>query len=97
MATRHYITLGSSTTAGGTVTSASSLLSLNGVRVALEGDQVSCPACNCTGVIGLDGPRVQARDNGRQHALSDDLCLCQCHPPPRLVAAHQLSLQRIID
>jgi len=92
MAIRHYITLGASTTAGGTVTSASSLLALNGVKVALEGDQVTCPACDSIGAIALDGPRVAARDNGKPYALSDDLCVCQCDPPPRLVAAQQLSL-----
>ena len=93
MATRHYITLGARTTAGGTVTSASSLLALNGVKVALEGDQIACPACDATGTIGLDGPRVSARDNGRQYALSDDLCLCQCDPPPRLLSPQALSRQ----
>lgn len=95
MATRYYITLGATTTAGGTVTSASSLLALNGVKVALEGDQVSCPACDTTGTIGLDGPRMVARDNGRQYALSDDLCLCRCSPPPRMVATQQLSGQQL--
>jgi len=93
MATRHYITLGASTSAGGAVTSASSLLALNGLKVALEGDQVSCPACGMAGTIGLDGPRMQARDNGRHYALSDDLCLCECEPAPRLVAAQTLSSQ----
>jgi len=97
MATRYYITLGATTTAGGTVTSASSLLAINGVKVALEGDQVTCPACDSTGAIALDGPHVAARDNGRHYALSDDLCRCRCNPPPRLVAAQQLSLLRTAD
>jgi hypothetical protein len=35
MATRYYITLGATTTAGGTVTTASSFMSINGVQVAL--------------------------------------------------------------
>lgn len=90
MATRYYITLGASTTAGGTVTSASSLLALDGVKVALEGDQVSCPVCGTTGIIGLDGPRLPARHDGRQYALDGDLCLCRCNPPPRLVAIQHL-------
>lgn len=90
MAKRYYITLGASTTAGGTVISASSLLALDGVKVALEGDQVSCPACGSTGIIGLDGPRLSTRHDGRQYALDGDLCLCRCDPPPRLVAVQQL-------
>lgn len=93
MATRYYITLGATTTAGGTVTSASSLLSLNGVKVALEGDRVSCPFCGAVATIGLDGPRMQARDSGMCYALSNDLCLCYCDPPPRLVAVQVLSSQ----
>jgi hypothetical protein len=33
--------------------------------------------------------------NGKQAALQDDLCLCQCSPPPRLVAIQQHKSQRI--
>ena len=90
MAKRYYITLGASTTAGGTVTSASSLLALDGVKVVLEGDQVTCPACGSTGLIALDGARLSTRQDGRDYALEGDLCLCRCDPPPRLIANQQL-------
>lgn len=92
MAQRFYITLGATTSAGGRVTSASSGLALNGARTALEGDSVWCESCASNGVIALDAPREGARDNGRQHALSGDLCLCRCDPPPRLVARQQGSI-----
>jgi uncharacterized Zn-binding protein involved in type VI secretion len=85
MIKRYHITLGATTTAGGTVTSASSLISLNGARIALDGDTVFCKACNSDGFIKLDGPRLNDSFNGRQVALSDDLCICKCNQPPRLV------------
>lgn len=93
MPRRFYITLGAPTTAGGKVTSASSLLSVNGIRTALEGDSVWCEGCQSNGVIALDAQREGARDNGRQHALSGDLCLCRCEPPPRLLPGQEGSSQ----
>jgi uncharacterized Zn-binding protein involved in type VI secretion len=85
MIRRYHITLGATTTAGGKVISASSLISINGGQIALENDKVFCPVCNSEGVIKLDGPRLSDTFNGRQVALNDDLCICKCGPPPRLV------------
>lgn len=93
---RYHITLGASTTAGGKVTSATLNRSLNGVKVAYAGDSVSCPRCNSDGVIEPDGPRISETLNGRQVALSDDICRCKCNPPPRLIA-HQTVCKQIID
>ncbi|GAB3440875.1 PAAR domain-containing protein [Massilia solisilvae] len=93
---RYHITLGASTTAGGKVTSAASDRTLNGARVAYAGDSVSCPKCNAEGVIEPDGPRISETLNGRQVALSDDICRCKCNPPPRLIA-NQTMLKQIID
>lgn len=83
---RYHITLGAKTTAGGVVTTATSFCSINGVRMALEGDTVACPACRADGKIVCDGPRLSDKWNGRQAALENDLCVCRCNPPPRLVA-----------
>lgn len=94
MSQRYLITLGAGTTAGGKVTSASSARSVNGARVAVEGDQVQCPQCHSMGVIQPDGPRLGERCNGKQVALHDDLCLCKCDPPPRLVANQALACQK---
>jgi uncharacterized Zn-binding protein involved in type VI secretion len=85
MLKRYHITLGATTTAGGTVTSASSLMSIGDAKMALDGDEVSCAACNSKGIIKLDGPRRSEQFNSRQVALSDDLCICLCSPPPKLV------------
>lgn len=93
---RYHITLAASTSAGGKVTTASSLISISGARIALEGDEVFCPACNAKGVIKLDGPRLNERFNGRQVALSDDLCICNCNPAPKLIADQTLRCQVLV-
>jgi len=95
MITRYVITLGAPTGAGGKVTSGSQRETINGVPVALAGDSCACPACQSDGVIGLDGPRLSRTVDGREIALSDDLCLCQCNPPPRLIAAQRFMSQTI--
>lgn len=94
---RYHITLGASTTAGGKVTSASSHGSINGVRIALEGDMVTCPACRTTGKIACTAPRIPEAWNGKQVALEDDLCICGCTPPPKLKPSQSLRCQVIED
>jgi len=93
--TRYHITVGATTTADGKVISANSIRSINGAEVAYAGDPVSCPKCNSTGVIQPDGPRLSEVFNGRQVALSDDVCVCKCDPPPRLIANQNFSYQTI--
>jgi uncharacterized Zn-binding protein involved in type VI secretion len=92
---RYHITLGAKTTVGGTVITASSLASINGALMALEGDTVSCPACRSQGVIVCAGPRLPDNWNGKQYALQDDLCVCKCVPAPRLVATQALKCQHV--
>lgn len=96
MPQRFNITLGATTTAGGVVKTASSFASTNGAILALEGDIISCAACYRDGRIKCDGHRLDATFNGRNYALSDDLCICNCDPPPRLVA-NQSSMFQIVD
>jgi uncharacterized Zn-binding protein involved in type VI secretion len=95
MIKRFYITLDATTTAGGKVRSASSIMSIDGVRAALDQDKVWCPQCNSEGYIALDGPRLSSTCKGKQYALHDDLCICRCTPAPRLVAAQTRSAQTI--
>jgi uncharacterized Zn-binding protein involved in type VI secretion len=92
---RYHITLGATTTAGGTVIGASSLSAIDGARIALEGDKVSCPQCHSDGVIVCAGPRLPDNCEGRRYALHDDLCVCKCVPAPRLVATQTLRCQHI--
>ncbi|MGJ9416900.1 PAAR domain-containing protein [Massilia sp. CMS3.1] len=95
MIDRYFITLGAPTTAGGKVTSGSRFRTINGVPVALAGDTCWCPACFAEGVIVPDGPRLDETVDGRLLALHDDLCVCTCSPPPRLVAAQNVMCQSV--
>lgn len=85
MTIRYHITLGAKTTVGGVVTTAMPLFSIDDVPVAHEGDKVACPACKSVGVIQAYGPRLPETTMGRKVALSGDLCICGCKPPPRMV------------
>jgi uncharacterized Zn-binding protein involved in type VI secretion len=90
---RHHITLGARTTADGLVTSATSMLSIDGARMALEGDEVRCNTCGGTGLIQCIGPRLPEQFNGKQVALENDLCVCQCVPHPRLLPSQTRKFQ----
>lgn len=90
---RHHITLGACTTAGGTVTSATSPMSVDGIRIALEGDEIHCDTCASTGLIRCIGPRMPEQYNGKQVALENDLCICQCVPHPRLLPGQTRKFQ----
>jgi len=83
---RYFITRGAKTTAGGTVVGGFTGFRITQVDIALEGHEVLCPVCKTTGVIVCVGPRLEQWARGRRVALSDDLCRCQCDPPPRLLA-----------
>jgi uncharacterized Zn-binding protein involved in type VI secretion len=88
---RYLILNGDKTTANGTVQATPTTIQLHEQDVAHEGDSVSCPACNTTGKIQCDGPRqMMTAPDGRHAALSDDLCICDCHPPPKLIASQNM-------
>jgi uncharacterized Zn-binding protein involved in type VI secretion len=89
MTKRFHITINAKTTAGGIVTSATHCASANGLLLALEGDSIACPACHSKGRIKCDGPRISSTFNGKENALSDDLCICNCGPPPKLIAIQE--------
>ncbi len=90
---RYTITLGASTTAGGKVISASSLGNINGATIALEGDLIFCPACKSQGKILCVEPRIPEAWNDRKVALENDLCMCACPNPPRLLPQQSLRCQ----
>jgi uncharacterized Zn-binding protein involved in type VI secretion len=92
---RHHITLGARTTADGVVTSATSLLSIDGIRMALEGDEIRCHTCGSTGVIRCVGPRLAEQFDGKQVALENDLCICQCASNPRLLPSQTRKFQLV--
>jgi uncharacterized Zn-binding protein involved in type VI secretion len=88
---RYLILNGDKTTANGTVQAVATTIQLSGQDVTHEGDSVSCPACNTTGKIKCDGTRqIMTAPDGRHAALSEDLCICGCHPPPKLIASQNM-------
>lgn len=94
---RYHITVGATTTAGGTVTSGCSRSTINDQPMAREGDEVQCPACASTGQIVCDGLHLSETIDGREAALDGDLCRCLCSPAPRLIANQTLRSQTIAD
>ncbi|WP_231408863.1 PAAR domain-containing protein [Ralstonia solanacearum] len=86
---RYVILSVDKTTAGGIVQAKTTTLRLNGTHVAHENDDIACPACHSTGKIQCSGEPRQPMTgpDGRRIALNDDLCICGCQPPPRLVAS----------
>ncbi|HEU4850911.1 MAG TPA: PAAR domain-containing protein [Telluria sp.] len=92
---RYHITEGAKTTAGGTVIAASSAISIDGIRGALEGDPIYCPACKSAGKIMCIAPRIPETWNGKAVALSDDLCICGCPSPPKLLPSQTCKYQSV--
>lgn len=72
-------------------------MSINGARIAVEGDEIDCPACATKGRIACIGPRISDTWNGKQVALENDLCLCACSSPPRLVPNQTLKYQTVSE
>ena len=84
---RFNIVQGDPTTAGNgsKVIGAVGMDTNEGRSIAMHGDKVYCGVCKTVGVIVCDGPRSGQTFNGREAALNNDLCLCKCRPPPRLI------------
>lgn len=102
MLIRYNIVQGDATTAGGHVTGATDMrLAINGKAIALEGDEVYCPACKTAGRILCVGPRQNNWFHGRKDALNNDLCLCRCDPKPQLInsttrMSHRISHETLV-
>lgn len=54
---------------------------------------MDCPACGTAGIIRCVMPRIPDRLQGKECALSDDLCICNCSPPPKLIAEQTVKFQ----
>jgi uncharacterized Zn-binding protein involved in type VI secretion len=94
---RYYIRDGAKTTADGTVRATSTFATLDGKALAREGDPVDCPACGEQGVIHCVPPRLSDASEGKECALSDDVCICACSPAPILVAEQFHDFQIVAD
>ncbi|MCH4246067.1 PAAR domain-containing protein [Acinetobacter gerneri] len=85
---RYFILEGDLTSAGGIVqrhTGSASTTSWHGRVVSNIGDQVICPACQSIGVIQASEARLSVHNKGNNPALNDDICICKCRPPPKLI------------
>ena len=94
---RYYIRDGAKTTADAVVKASSAFGTLDGKSIAREGDPVDCPACGEQGLIQCVTPRLSDLSEGKQCALSDDLCICGCSPPPKLLADQSSDFQLVDD
>ncbi|WP_174954166.1 PAAR domain-containing protein [Burkholderia lata] len=89
--TRYLILDGDHTTVAGTVHAKATSFALDGRHMAHENDDVFCPVCKTIGKIQCVGPRVRMTGPaGRRVAPSDDLCVCKCLVPPRLIASQHV-------
>lgn len=92
MGKRFDIVKGDKTTAGGTVIGGDASDRLNHREQAYQGDSVWCPSCKSMGRIVCKGARVSTTGpDGREAALSEDLCVCKCNPSPLLLASQTVS------
>ncbi|QBR01714.1 PAAR domain-containing protein [Paraburkholderia pallida] len=84
---RSLLRLGDKSTAGGVVIEGEESCTHHGRSLTFTGAKVLCPVCNTTGVIGWKGPHRKSTMKGKQQALEGDLCLCNCDPPPVMIAS----------
>ncbi|MET0982788.1 MAG: PAAR domain-containing protein [Telluria sp.] len=93
---RYHIRAGATTTAGGIVRASSDFCKVNGAPLARDGDPVDCLACGTQGVIKCVEPRLSHTFEGKEYALSDDLCICKCSPSPKLVTDQTFKFQTFL-
>lgn len=92
MVRRYDILRGDKTTAGGVVEGGDANDKVDGRDQACENDPVWCPVCKTMGRIVCVGPRQSmTAPDGREGALSDDLCVCLCNPSPLLIPSQYTS------
>nr|WP_080421678.1 PAAR domain-containing protein [Burkholderia ubonensis] len=82
---RYFIVIGDKTTSDGVVLEGEERTKNHGKALSYHGARVYCPACKSEGHIVADGPSRPMLLHGKQVALEDDLCICNCSPPPRLI------------
>ena len=82
---RFILKRGDRSTAGGSVIEGCDDVFHYGTPVTFVGAKVWCPACKTTGHIAKQGPRWPSYIDGKEEALSDDVCICNCNPRPRML------------
>jgi uncharacterized Zn-binding protein involved in type VI secretion len=90
---RYMIVQGDKTTSDGVVLEGDPTTRNEGKPLAYHGATVQCPKCHSIGHIVGVGPSMPMTFMSRQVALENDLCMCKCNPPPRLIASlHSMSM-----
>lgn len=84
---RYFIKRGDKTTSAGVVTEGVGTVTHHGTELSFLGAQVYCHTCKSVGHIAPQGPRRPFRMKDKEAALDNDLCMCKCDPPPRLIAS----------
>ncbi|MEX3705336.1 PAAR domain-containing protein [Paraburkholderia sp. BR14263] len=79
--------MGDKTTAGGVVIQGEESCRNDGKALAYHGAQIYCHACKTTGYICNVPPYRPMLLMGKQVAMENDICICKCDPPPRLIAS----------
>ncbi|GJH08040.1 PAAR domain-containing protein [Caballeronia novacaledonica] len=82
---RYFIVVGDSTTRGGIVLEGEERATNHDKPLSHHGARVYCHTCKAEGHIVGDGPSRPMLLHGKQVALENDLCICKCSPPPRLL------------
>lgn len=84
---RCHIKQGDKTTAGGDVLEGIPNTYHYDALLSFVGAKIYCPTCKSQGFIDADGPRFPDDFMGRRPALENDICVCKCETPPRLLAS----------
>jgi hypothetical protein len=84
---RNYLKVGDVATNGATIIEGIDKVKFGGVYLTYLYAKVRCPVCNTIGVVVPWGPRRPGKWMGKEPALDNDLCACQCDPRPHLISS----------
>jgi uncharacterized Zn-binding protein involved in type VI secretion len=87
---RSYLKVGDKSSVGGTVVEGIALTTHHGTQLTFLGAIVVCPACKSSWVIAEKGPRWPGEMMGKRAALEGDICICNCNPPPVMIASQTI-------
>jgi uncharacterized Zn-binding protein involved in type VI secretion len=90
---RYYLRLHDKSTSGGVVTEGIRQCTIYGIPQTYTGARLYCPTCKSEGRICAKGPRLPETMFGEEPALSDDVCICKCDPPPIMIASQNTDYQ----
>lgn len=83
---RRILVKGDKTTAGGVVLEGLAAFNED-EALAFHGAKIWCPTCKSEGTLCNDGPRWPTSFDDKEVGVENDLCICKCDPPPRLIAS----------